>query len=91
MLVTVNVMMNMTANKTTIVGAGALSIKKDSQTPVIETNIDMPGASRSEIGKRCVRSTARAPGAMRREKERMIPTASSVAKMGREPVHSSPK
>lgn len=28
MLVTVNVMMNMTANKTTIVGAGALSIKR---------------------------------------------------------------
>lgn len=49
MLVTVNVMMNMTANKTTIVGAGVLSIKKDSQTPVIETNIDMPVASRSAI------------------------------------------
>lgn len=48
MLVTVNVMMNMTANKTTIVGAGVLSIK-DSQTPVIETNIDMPVASRSAI------------------------------------------
>ena len=49
MLVTVNVMMNMTANKTTIVGADALSIKKDSQTTVIETNIDMPVASRSAI------------------------------------------
>ena len=35
MLVTVNVMMNMTANKTTIVGAGALSIKKDSRIKVI--------------------------------------------------------
>lgn len=49
MLVTVNVMMNTTANKTTIVGAGALSIKKDSQTPVIDTITDMPVASRSAI------------------------------------------
>ncbi len=48
-LITVNVMMNTTANKTTIVGAGALSIKKDSQTPVIETITDMPVASRSAI------------------------------------------
>ncbi|BBU84564.1 hypothetical protein EIMP300_59640 [Escherichia coli] len=49
MLVTANVMMNKTANKTTIVGAGALSIKKDNQTPVIDTITDMPVASRSAI------------------------------------------
>ena len=42
-------LMNKTANKTTIVGAGALSIKKDNQTPVIDTITDMPVASRSAI------------------------------------------
>lgn len=49
MLVTVKVRMKTIANKTTIVGAGALSIKNDSQTPLIETITDMPIASRSAI------------------------------------------
>ena len=49
MLEALNVRMNTTVNKITIVGAGALSIKKESHTPVIETITDIPSASRSAI------------------------------------------
>ncbi|WP_407255568.1 hypothetical protein [Klebsiella pneumoniae] len=45
-------MMNKTANKTTIVGAGALSIK-DNQTPVIDTITDMQSPVRAQMKALC--------------------------------------
>ena len=73
-----------------MVGAGALSMKKDRYTPINEVTTDIITASHKAWENFRVIKIAMAPGAMSREMERMIPTAFSVATMVSAIMHSSP-
>lgn len=73
-----------------MVGAGALSMKKDRYTPINEVTTDIITASHKAWENFRVIKIAMAPGAISKEIDKIIPTDFSVATIVRAIMHSRP-